>query len=72
MKRVSSRRIAIAGSSPVSMIYALILSRMEFCVTIFTGKILGGAWAGEKTQDGRIETKGTHILMFSKRTVSKS
>ena len=65
MRHNKSSSILVAGSSPVSLLYALLLRKMEYEVTIATGKTFGGAWRKQKHNLEEELSTGTHILMHS-------
>tara|TARA_Y100001978_G_scaffold198925_1_gene212273 strand:+ start:1421 stop:2428 length:1008 start_codon:yes stop_codon:yes gene_type:complete len=56
--------IAIIGSSPVSLIYAILLSKLKINSTIFCGNNFGGAWKNHKLLNYDIPIS-THIFMYS-------
>ena len=58
-------RIAILGSSPVSLIYAILLSQHGIKSTIFAGDTIGGAWSSYKYLKSYNLPNATHILMHS-------
>ena len=65
MKPPSFSEVLVAGSSPVSLLYSLLLRKMKYKVTIATGDIFGGAWQRQKYSPKEFLPKGTHILMYS-------
>ncbi len=56
--------IAIIGSSPVSLIYSILLSKLKISSTIFCGHNFGGSWKNSKLLNYEIPIS-THIFMHS-------
>ena len=58
--------IAIIGSSPVSLIYSLLISKLNVKSHIFCGNEIGGALKLDKDKTLQDRSLSTHILMYSK------